>query len=74
MFTALVMSIDPSGGCGVTGAGVVPRAAALGARGVQPFDHGDRPVRLQPPQQRTQGGAHDARAHQHDVDARDSYV
>lgn len=51
------------------GAGVVPRAAALGGDRVQALDEGHRPIRLQPPQQHAQCGAHDARAHQHDVRA-----
>ena len=52
---------------GMPGAGVVPRAAALGAGSIQPLDQDDRPVGLQPPQQRAQGGAHDPRPDQHDV-------
>src|ERR1700744_2983081 len=38
----------------VPGACVVPRAAALATDAVQPLDQGDRPIRLQPPQQRAQ--------------------
>jgi len=52
------------------GTGVVPRVAAFGCGGVEPLDHGDRPLRLQPAQQRTQRGAHDPRPDQRGVDRR----
>ena len=51
----------------VAGARVVPRVTALSGRGIEPFEEADRPVRLHLPQQRTEGGTHDAGAHERNV-------
>ncbi len=53
--------------CRVSGAGVVPRVAALGGGGVELLEQADRPVGLKLSEQRSERRTHDSRTHQRDV-------
>ena len=54
---------------GMAGAGVVHRPTALKRRGLQPLHQQQPKPRIQLMQQGRQGGAHDAGAHEHRVEA-----